>query len=380
MQCIEVVVGGQYGSEAKGHVTAQLVKSALKGSFDADAGIVNIRVAGPNAGHTVIDSQGREFKFRQLPVGAVIDDPDQRILCYIAPGSEVELKVLLDEVDQARQAGYNPTIAISGEATLIEDRHFQGEANAELVAKIGSTGKGIGAARADRLMRGANRIKDDASVLAALDTLGITVVEPEGIYANDILADMMTQHIIIEGTQGFGLGLHAGHYPQVTSSDCTAADFLAMAQVSPWRCAVKSFQVFVVARAYPIRVAGNSGPLEGETTWEDLGLPEERTTVTQKVRRVGAWDANLVARAVQANGGHHCVRVVLTMADQVIPEVRGFDGSEAKSRELSAYALRALESWVEDIQSQVGAQVAAVTTSPSDIVWVQNEGVEVTSR
>ena len=50
-------------------------------------------------------------------------------------------------------------------------------------------------------------------------------------------------------------------------------------------------------------MAGNSGPLKGETSWEELGLEPERTTVTNKVRRVGDWDPELLEEAIRANGG-----------------------------------------------------------------------------
>lgn len=370
MQAIEVVVGGQYGSEAKGHITAQLVKAALDGRAFEDATVINVRVAGPNAGHTVYDADGNKFAFRQIPVGAVISD---EVICYIAPGSEIDVPVLLDEIALLRSKGHAPSIIISGEATVIEDRHkHQEEA---LVHAVGSTGKGIGAARADRLFRGANRIKDNPQTVQILRDLDVQIAEPHSLYSSDMIGTFAQQHIIVEGTQGFGLGLHAGHYPQVTSSDCTAADFLAMAGLSVWRSSVVALNVWVVCRAFPIRVAGNSGPLADETTWEALGLPEERTTVTQKVRRVGGWDSELVARAVQANGGAHCVNVALTMADQKIREIAGFDGTieSIERHHIPKQALEDLAAWVRDVEDSVGARVRAITTSPTDIAWISDE-------
>jgi len=370
-QIIEVVVGGQYGSEAKGHVTAQLLQQAhdQTQAAEADWQVINVRVAGPNAGHTVYDSEGSKFALRTIPVGAAISDD---IICYIAPGSEFELAVFVTELELLWLFGHRPTIRISSEATLLEDRHKVTEGQAKLTERVGSTGKGIGAARADRIMRKASRICDDPEVESVLLSMGVEFIEPRELYAGDEVSHTTNQHIIIEGTQGYGLGLHAGHYPQVTSSDCRAIDFLAMAGLSPWKDTTIAFWIWVVARAYPIRVAGNSGPMKDETSWEALGLPEEHTTVTQKVRRVGAWDGALVAAAVQANGGHTSVKVALTMADQVFPEITGFNHTNADR--YSEGILNEVMQWATAIEAEVGAPVAAVTTSPTTIVY--REAVE----
>src|SRR5262249_25087084 len=133
-----------------------------------------------------------------------------------------------------------------------------------LVARIGSTGKGIGAARAARIMRTAPLVEDQKQ--------WPTMV---GDIADHIRARLRHNgNIQIEGTQGYGLGLHAGYYPYCTSSDCTAMHFMAMAGCPPWLVTPEELEVWVVFRTYPIRVAGNSGPLVRETTWEVVGQPE----------------------------------------------------------------------------------------------------------
>lgn len=311
---LQVVVGGQFGSEAKGHVTQDLLRAGF-----VHSGQMNVRVAGPNAGHTVYDQDGQKYAFRTVPVGAVIDP---RINLVVSAGSEVDIDVLMDEVERCEKAGWSVRgrMFVDGEATLLEEGHKNAETNAELTRKVGSTGKGIGAARADRIMRGASRVKDDPDVVQMLSDEGIDVLDTAE-YIRWFMGGP-DQQVVIEGTQGFGLGLHAGFYPQCTSSDCRAVDFLAMAGISPW-VRDTNLAVWVVCRAYPIRVAGNSGPLREETTWEALGLPEERTTVTNKVRRVGKWDPVLARRAVRHNGGAPTVRLALTMLDQMFPEVKG---------------------------------------------------------
>lgn len=81
--------------------------------------------------------------------------------------------------------------------------------------------------------------------------------------------------------------------------------------------------VVMVVRTMPIRVAGNSGPLKDEVTWEEVqqmvGRPvKETTTVTNLTRRIGRWDEDLVRRAAMVNRPTH---TVVTFLDYMFPEV-----------------------------------------------------------
>jgi adenylosuccinate synthase len=81
----------------------------------------------------------------------------------------------------------------------------------------------------------------------------------------------------------------------------------------------------LVARTYPIRVAGNSGPLEEELTWAEISKRtgkkvEERTTVTNKIRRIGRWDSKLFIKAVRLNGP---TEVAITFMDYLYPRDTG---------------------------------------------------------
>lgn len=348
MKKIEVVVGAQYGSEAKGHVTQRLVRRAA-GEGLVEGAVVNVRVAGPNAGHTAYDSKGRRYALRQVPVGAVAGGP---VTLVIAPGSEIDPVVLFNELSILRADGHldNKSIWISPHATLVEEKHKGSEAAEGLVGRIGSTGKGIGAARADRLMRSAKRLQD--SKYASLN-----LIDAFGVVVDDYfpLHNASRDHVIIEGTQGYGLGLHGEHYPQCTSSDCRAIDFMAMAGISPWG---ERVDVWAVARMFPIRVAGNSGYLFGETTWKDLGLEEERTTVTNKVRRVGTWDNKLVREAVSQNGGGAHVKLALTMVDQRWPSMAGVTSKMADD------AASGFWDFVAKAEEATGARIAMATTGP----------------
>jgi adenylosuccinate synthase len=356
-----VVAGGQYGSEGKGHVTDQLTRIGQAGPK-----VVGVRVAGPNAGHVVLgkcptgcdhsdDVKVRNellhrWKLRSIPVAAV-SNPEAELI--IAAGSEVDMFVLNQEVTELDSAGYRVSdrLDIDSQATLLTSLHIKREQESDLTERLGSTAKGIGASRADRLWRTAELFGD----LGMTDTAG-------HLYRR--LDEGWT--IAIEGTQGFGLGLHAGNYPYCTSSDCRAIDFLSMAGLSPWHPAVRRLGVWLAVRVRPIRVAGNSGPLKSETSWGELGLPAERTTVTNKVRRVGEWDPSLVAAAVQANGGS-MVCVALTMVDTLIPEVAG----ASRWDDLDAPEARQLSRYLGQIESQIGATVKFVGTGPDTGIFIQ---------
>ena len=341
---LSVVVGGQFGSEAKGHVAAYLAGR----EHAAGRRSVGMRVAGPNAGHTVVDAQGQEWKLRTVPVAAVTD-PDASLM--LAAGSEIDIKVLYDEARALDEAGYNVSgrLLIDSAATLLTAGHVEAERG--MHERMGSTGKGIGAARAARIMRTAQTYGDGVGV-AGVDTAEI---------ARQALAAGM--HLVIEGTQGYGLGLHTRYYPTCTSSDCRAIDFLSMAGISPWDDAITEFDVWVVLRTRPIRVAGPSGELKGETTWEQLGLPAERTTVTNKIRRVGEWDPQLAREAIAANGKSR-VRVCLTMVDQVIPIIKG-----ARSwGDLIEEDQQALNEYLAQIEDQIDHPIDLVGTGPNTMI------------
>jgi adenylosuccinate synthase len=346
---LQVIVGGQAGSEGKGAVAGHLAAQ-----LDAPT---CIRVAGPNAGHTVVNPKtGTRLALRQIPVGVVTNPA--AIGC-IAAGSEVDLDVLAAELEMLRQDEIylHGRLFIDPSATVLLPSHIEQEKQLDLTGRVGSTGKGIGAARADRIMRSAPTIRDMYD--ARQDVFGPALVANVGPYAVG-----RGQPIQIEGTQGYQLGLHHRFYPQVTSSDCTALDFLAMARINPWNVRPSDLEVWVVFRPYPIRVAGNSGPMHEERTWQDLNLPEEKTTVTQKVRRVGLFDPYEAADAVAANsvmfpveGGINPLRLALTMADQLDPELAGVTDYDAVRQS------KLFREFLEEFRRACGRTPHMITTS-----------------
>jgi adenylosuccinate synthase len=305
---IIVVVGGQYGSEGKGLIAGYL-------SQKESAPLLAVRVGGPNAGHTVWD-QGREFKLQSLPVATV---KRRDSLLVSAAGSEVEWAQLQKELRETSEYGVRDRYTLDGQATIIDpELHAGFHASSEA---WGGTGKGTNRARAARMTREAE---------LALSWEGVQDAPQIGDTASAMRYHLQNGGtVLIEGTQGYGLGTHAGEYPHCTGNDCTAMDFLSQAGIAPWG-GFWQLEIWVVIRTNPIRVAGNSGPFHaGETTWEALReeygshIPVEQTTVTKKTRRVGLWDGELAFDAVKANGGPNgAVHVALTFFDYQHPEFR----------------------------------------------------------
>ena len=299
---VSVVVGGQFGSEGKGKVALEIARRS-------SSPVTVVRVGGPNSGHTAYDRAGRRHVLRQLPAGSVDRDVD----VVLPAGSYIDVDVLISEIEQLDYP--RDRIRISGHARIITSEHKQWEAASSLKAAIGSTGSGVGAAVMAAVARGAESFD-----LESFEAADHPDLEPFICHTSDHLRGRLDagNRIIVEGTQGFGLSLlEGGYWPKATSRSTTAAGALAEAGLSP----VDVDDVTMVIRTFPIRVAGNSGPLIDETTWRNIAEKagreddlREYTTVTKRLRRVGRFDPVLVRRALNFN----CpTRLVLNHVDYV---------------------------------------------------------------
>lgn len=292
---VTVIVGGQFGSEGKGKVAHYLARE--------QQATIAVRVGGSNSGHTAVDRSGVPRVFRVLPTAALLDD----VVCILGAGSYIDVDVLLAELKIAQLPPER--LLIDPNAFVITDEHKRTENQWGLRERIGSTGSGTGAAAVERITR---RSSDH---LARNDPR----LEP---YSRHSVRSFLRQaldrreHVIIEGTQGFGLSvLHSPYYPKATSRDTTAAAFVAEAGLSP----LDVDHVVLVIRAFPIRVPGDSGHLPSEISWEtlasDAGWPfplTERTSVTDQIRRVGRFDPAIVRAAIETNAP---TQIVLNHAD-----------------------------------------------------------------
>ena len=286
---ITLVVGGQFGSEGKGKVSHFF-------SRELDASIA-VRVGGSNSGHTVIDSYGKSLVLRHLPTASILPN----VHCVISAGSYIDLDILFKEIKAVGIS--SERLHIDCNAVIVTDEDKKEEKQKDLRNTVGSTLSGTGVAVC-------KRIKRTTSVqLAKNETSLQSFVKPVVPFMRDYLDQ--GKRIVIEGTQGFGLSLlHSSDYPYVTSRDTTAAGFLSEVGLSP----LDVDQVVLVLRAFPIRVAGNSGPLPNEIDWQtlshELGTDQpiiEYTSVTQSVRRVARFHPQVVQQAIRANNPTHIV-------------------------------------------------------------------------
>ena len=341
---VSVVVGGQFGSEGKGKVALEIVRR------DPTVAAA-VRVGGTNSGHTGVGAEGKTHALRQLPAAAI----DRSIQVILPPGSYIDLHILRTELNQLALGPQS--IAISPMARVITDEHKQWERTSGLGPAIGSTQSGTGAAVMATTARGA------PSFPLSIQADEVPELHP---YLADTTSVMRTlldarRRVVIEGTQGFGLSLlQGGYWPKATSRDTTAAGFLAEAGLSPRDVD----DVTMVIRCHPIRVAGDSGPLTGETTWERIAAEagssadlREFTTVTRKVRRVGHFDPELVRRAIRVNQPS---RIVLNHLDYVDPDVR--------NKPLTTKARQ----FVEMVEAGIGRQIDWLGTGPATITSRQD--------
>ncbi len=315
-----VLVDGQFGSTGKGALAA-LVAALFGQRID-----VVTTNAGPNSGHTgylplkpgVIGepiSPGNitwdgKVVTQQIPVAAVVTRalyPMHRQLAYLNGGAVIDPKIVAKE---ALDHGFNPrNLLIHPCAAVIDDvaKNVEGDERGT-VAKIASTGKGVGAAQAHKIMR------DPAAVAGGFNLASPNPLVVDGAHSSEALVcssikaydwNWSSDVVFVETAQGFSLGINSAEfYPYTTSRECTVMQAIADARI-PAQMVKKGV---MAVRTFPIRVgntdAGQSGgcyPDQQETTWEALGVEPELTTVTKRVRRVFTWSREQFQQAVDAN-------------------------------------------------------------------------------
>jgi len=323
---VTIIIGGQFGSEAKGKVV-----SFLASEFD-----IAVRTGAPNAGHTVF-KDSEIYKLRQIP--ATFINPNC-VLC-IGAGALINPEILRKE---AKRTKTKSRLFIDPQAGIIEEKHLLQERG--LIKKIGSTGKGCGAALADRIWRKDFKLAKD--VLKDFQIGDVSEIINNGIDGG--------KNVLVEGTQGFGLSIYHGIYPFVTSRDTTAASFLAEAGISP-RLAT---DIILVIRTYPIRVAGNSGPLPNEITWGEISRRvgkkvRETTSVTGKIRRVAEFDIKIVKKAILLN----CpTQIALQFLNYLCPRDENKNNWESLSGDAKKYIVA--------LEKDLGVPITLIGTGQSN--------------
>jgi adenylosuccinate synthase len=354
---LTIVYGGQFGSEGKGQIVAYIA-----GRHSPD---VAVRVGGPNAGHTFLLPNGTKQVVQTIPAPVFISKDTYAV---IGAAGLIIPKVFARELWEASQVmGFVPSIIIDECAGVITKEHMMNEAG--LKKSIGSTGEGVGAATAEKVMRVPSLTLQDKktrqdfidTVSEKLSPVTIWIRQDTPSYLNQALRDGMD--VIIEGTQGVGLSLHtSGFYPFCTSRECTPQGMLAQTGIAEENA--RTVEKLMVIRTFPIRVGGNSGDLTNEITWKKLreltgGYVKEAeiTTVTKKKRRIAEFDGDFVMRNVIAT---RPTGLALTFFDYWYPEI-------ATATDPSALTS---EHWsrINHIERQLGVPVKYLSTGFGTVI------------
>lgn len=348
---ISVILGTQWGDEAKGKLT------------DYYAGKADISVrfqGGNNAGHTIVVGD-ETFKLRLISSG-VVQGKD----VVMGNGMVIDPAILLEELDELRSKNVKiGKIYISERAHVIMPYHKQEDAILEELKgkhKAGTTKRGIGPCYSDKASRIGIRyvdLIDEAVFKEKLDvvydikkkffsSLGHEIecskkdiVEEYGKYA-DILRGYVTdtsvllneannagKRILMEGAQATHLDIDFGIYPFNTSSNTICGGVCTGAGVPP-----KSIgTVLGIVKAYTTRVGTGPVPTELE---DDYGnhlaqKGHEYGTVTGRPRRCGWLDLMLVKYSHMLN---HLDGIFITKLDVLngLDKVKVCTGYEVEGR------------------------------------------------
>lgn len=339
---VTAVVGTQWGDEAKGKVVDLL-------SQQAD--IVARFNGGDNAGHTVINQFGT-FKLRLTPNG--FSNP--QTTCIIGPGVVLNLKTLIDEIEDIQQSGIELAnrLWVSPRCNVIMPWHPMLETiyeEAKGSARTGTTKRGIGPVYADKVSYNGIRLYDlaDEQILAEKIRVQLAIKNPvfksfglEPLNLKAVLEEKLDQYahirevvrepfgllhealsnqdaIMLEGAQGALLDNNWGTYPFCTASITIAGGAAAGLGIPPHSIS----RVIGVAKAYTTRVG--AGPMPTELT-DEIGETLQREgqeygTVTKRPRRCGWFDAQLVRFTTQLNGVTELALTKLDVLD-TLPTVK----------------------------------------------------------
>ena len=412
-----VVVGAQWGDEGKGKIVDWLSERA---------DVIARFQGGHNAGHTLVIA-GKVYKLSLLPSGIVRGGK----LSVIGNGVVLDPWHLVMEIDKLRGQGVeiNPdNLMIAENAPLILPLHGELDRARESqnsVAKIGTTGRGIGPAYEDKVGRRAIRVADladDATLQLRIDRLmqhhdalrrglGMEPVDRDGLLAalraiapqvlpyakpvwkvlND--ARRAGKRILFEGAQGALLDIDFGTYPFVTSSNVIAGQAATGTGMGPGAIGF----VLGIVKAYTTRVGEGPFPAElFDADGDRLGMRgHEFGTVTGRKRRCGWFDAVLVRQTCVTSGvtgialtkldvldGFKTLKICVgyeldgkqldylpTAADQqarctpVYEEMEGWSETTAGARSWAQLPGAAIK-YVRRIEELIACPVALLSTSP----------------
>ncbi len=319
-----VVVGAQWGDEGKGKIVDWLSERA---------DVIARFQGGHNAGHTLV-IDGKVYKLSLLPSGIVRGGK----LSVIGNGVVLDPWHLISEIAKLGEQGVEITpdnLMIAENTPLILPVHGELDRAREeqtAVAKIGTTGRGIGPAYEDKVGRRSIRVADladEATLELRVDRLlvhhdalrrglGLAEVDRKELLAQlkgisekilsyaapvwKVLNEKRKagKRILFEGAQGALLDIDFGTYPFVTSSNVIAGQAATGTGIGPGAIDF----VLGIVKAYTTRVG--EGPFPAELFDDDGQRLGERGhefgTVTGRQRRCGWFDAVLVRQTCATSG------------------------------------------------------------------------------
>jgi adenylosuccinate synthase len=317
------LLGAQWGDEGKGKATDLL-------GDQADY-VVKFN-GGNNAGHTIV-VDGETYALHLLPSGVITPG----VTPVIGNGVVVDIGVLFSEIDAITPRGVDCSrLVVSANAHVITPYHVLMDKVTERFlgnSKIGTTGRGIGPAYADKMSRLGVRIQDllDEKILrqkveGALDgknqvlvkifnrkAIAVDAIVDELLGYVDRLRPMIADTalllgkalddnkvVLLEAGQATMLDVDHGTYPFVTSSSATAGGACTGSGIPPTRID----RVVAVVKAYSTRVG--SGPMPTELLDEQgerlRTVGGEYGVTTGRPRRCGWYDAVVARYAARVNG------------------------------------------------------------------------------
>ena len=318
-----VLIGAQWGDEGKGKATDLL---------GPRVGYVVKFNGGNNAGHTVVVGT-EKYALHLLPSGIL----SPGVIPVIANGVVVDIAVLFEELDALSSRGVDVSrLLVSANAHVITQYHRTLDKVTERFLgkrQIGTTGRGIGPAYADKINRVGIRIQDlfDTNILrqkveGALDSknhLLVKIYNRRAISVDEVVEDLLSyaerlrpmvadtglvlnqaldagKTVLFEGGQATMLDVDHGTYPFVTSSNATSGGAATGSGVAPNRME----RVIAVVKAYTTRVGSGPFPTELlDASGEFLRVNgAEFGTTTGRPRRCGWYDAPIARYSARING------------------------------------------------------------------------------
>lgn len=249
-----IIQGGQYGSEGKGQIAAEVARRKnVK---------VAVRTGSINAGHTVY-KDGQKFSMQIIPTPWVLPD----VMLVLGAGCYIEPTILANEckmIYDATGEDIRRRLLIDTRCVWFGEKERETSKAANRHHAMGATGKGCSEAIVSKM-------RDRGSDETAQTRLFCNHQPDKNLYNFIDTVDYLSaaldagDNVLLEGTQGALLDFNTGPYPYVTSRMTSAAAWLAEAGLPPI-----NVETVLVVRSHPIRVAGNSGPMPCEITWPIL--------------------------------------------------------------------------------------------------------------